>query len=285
MTSPASPSAESSHCSVCGGLEVVVRRGDEFAWAEVCPACQGGVCARCGGRGYTLVLREREPPTAVPCACRTVRERARLFTDARIPARYVDARIENFQDLGEPSLRAAKLRFLRHVQKVEPGIRGIGLSGPVGTGKTHLMCGFVRDCTLIYGVPARFIEFTHLLTELKRGYEEQRSGLDLIEPLIDVPVLVIDELGKGLATEWQLGILDELVSRRYNRGASLFFTTNFPFEARPVPSGRGSRDAFAATALSDRVGPRIFSRLCESCDLLRMEGDDYRATRARGAHG
>jgi DNA replication protein DnaC len=206
------------------------------------------------------------------------------YNEARIPARYAGARIETFEERREPSLREAKLRFLRLAQKMEPGVRGIGISGPVGTGKTHLVCGLIRDCALVYGLQARFVEFTHLLTEIKRGYDENRSGIDIVQSLVEVPILVIDELGKGLATEWQLGVLDELVSRRYNRGATIFFTTNFPFVARPVPSGARHRDVFGATTLADRIGPRVASRLEEMCDFLRIEADDYRTSTARGAH-
>ena len=109
----------------------------------------------------------------------------------------------------------------------------------------------------------------------------------LIDPLVEVDVLGIDELGKGRATDFEATVIDEIVSRRYNAMRPVLATTNFePGEAR----GRATGNAAAAQlglerppTLRDRVGDRVYSRLRETCDFVPVRGDDYRARhRGRG---
>ena len=90
------------------------------------------------------------------------------------------------------------------------------LHGPVGRGKTHLMVGLLRELVFRHGVEVRFIEFSRLLSILREGYSSGRSDAGVLSELAAVPVLAIDELGKGRLTDWELAIIDEVISRRYN---------------------------------------------------------------------
>jgi hypothetical protein len=45
-------------------------------------------------------------------------------------------------------------------------------------------------------------------------------------------------------------------------------------------SVRSYRDMLTEETLSDRVGPRIYSRLLEMCALVELEGDDHRGQNA-----
>jgi DNA replication protein DnaC len=94
-------------------------------------------------------------------------------------------------------------------------------------------------------------------------------------------VLAIDEMGKGQNTPFETAIVDELVSRRYNAAATTLATTNYPpgqRTGRAVPNLASPSDT---PTLSDRVGPRVFSRLKEVCDFVPVLGDDYRLRRRR----
>jgi DNA replication protein DnaC len=255
--------------------------GKTGAVAKRCPVC-AQQCPHCNGTGYLFTDDENGAPTSTPCECRDWDRRIALYNAARLPRRYAGAGLEPpaTTDVND-SVKAARIACYKLTADFRPGDMGIGLSGPVGTGKTHLMAGIVRALTLDNAVPCRFIEFTHLLSEIKQGYEQGQGETEIIADLATVPVLVIDELGKGLSTEWQTTILDALISRRYNLEVTTLFTTNFPYEAAAsTPSTRG-RDEFKHASLSQKIGTRMASRLREMTTWLEVEAPDYRVAQGQ----
>ena len=129
-----------------------------------------------------------------------------------------------------------------------------------------------------HGVPCRFIEFSRLLSILKEGYSSGKSDAGLLGDLADVPVLAIDELGKGRLTDWELTIIDEVVSRRYNALGCTLATTNY-MPGTPTgaaPPNLSTTNQLTQT-LGDRVGDRVYSRLMQLVDFLEVEGKDHRA--------
>ena len=169
------------------------------------------------------------------------------------------------------------------LQNYRPGEenRGLVLHGKVGRGKTHLMVAMLRELVFRYGVTVRFVEFSHLLADLKSGFDHGLGAARLIDPLVKVDVLAIDELGKGRNTEFEGTVLDELVSRRYNAAGTILATTNYDPDANPT--GRATANAAevamgakAPPGLVDRVGPRVYSRLLEMSDFLEVDGPDHR---------
>jgi len=133
--------------------------------------------------------------------------------------------------------------------------------------------------TLERGISCRYIEFMQLIFDLKKDFAEGRWESSTLSPLLSVEVLLIDELGKGRNSEWELAVLDELVSSRYNSGRTLLATSNYlpranPGVAVPVTMEGGMR---IPGTLDERLGDRIFSRLTEMCQFMEIVGDDYRA--------
>jgi DNA replication protein DnaC len=154
-----------------------------------------------------------------------------------------------------------------------PNGAGLVLHGKVGTGKTHLMSAILRRLCLENGVQARFVDFTHLLSDIKQGYDRGRGQSDVLAPVTQIPVLGIDELGKGLTTDWQASILDEVISRRYNNRLTTYFTTNLQLPDQGYTADRGT--------LNERIGERIYSRLKQMCIFVHVVGPDARDTKVR----
>ncbi|MCB9506477.1 MAG: ATP-binding protein [Myxococcales bacterium] len=261
-------------CTKCSGQRYVTRAGAAQAEALRCETCFS-VCSTCDGRGYSFVSDWTGALVASPCDCLELDARIALYNGAQLPRRYATAGLTAGTEDVNDSVRAARVECYKRTVGFTVGDRGVGLTGPVGVGKTHLMAGLIRALTLENGVPCLFVEFTHLLAELREGFERGAGAADAIARAVDVPVLVIDELGKGLSTEWQMATLDELVSKRYNSQVTTCFTSNFSV-ARPARSGPTSRERFESASLEDRIGARMASRLAEMCDIIAIDGPDYR---------
>lgn len=221
-------------------------------------------CARCQNRGFLFEPDAAGYSRAVPCVCESLRLRVRFFNEAGLPARYRDATLEGFHPA--PFQRAAHQKAYAFARELTEGRRGLLLYGSVGTGKTHLGVAILRQLIVRRGIRARFVEFKHLIADLREAFADVGRGSGLMRPLVDVPVLLIDELGKGARREWEQDVLDELISRRYNARRTTLFTTNYPVGGA-APAGE---------TLEDRIGIRIASRLDEMCDKVVLNGEDMR---------
>lgn len=270
-------------CRTCGG-EGFVTSAEDRARAAPCEHVRR--CARCAGDGsFTEINADGHAVSGVcPCGARNIRRRVDLYNAASLPARFHHKDISAFDHSG--GRFAVKQLYVELQDSFEPGAQGVGLTGAPGVGKTHLMTALARYLTLHRGLRVRFVDFAHLLSSLKEGYAAKRSEADLIGPLVGVDVLFIDELGKGRGSDWELGIVDELVSQRYNRGLSIFFATNYPFVPTTYSANANDvawdRTQGAAESLADRVGARIWSRLQEMCRLEKIGGNDVRPALGRG---
>ncbi|MCA9568843.1 MAG: ATP-binding protein, partial [Myxococcales bacterium] len=204
------------------------------------------------------------------------------FARARIPARHALSTRASFKPAG-PRQAAVMVGVSRWLEGYAPGEdnRGLVLYGQVGRGKTHLMVAMLRELVFRYGRTVRFVEFSHLLADLKSGFDHGLGAARLIDPLVAVDVLAIDELGKGRNTEFEGTVIDELVTRRYNAAATILATTNYAPDAPATGRATANSAAVAleaapAPSLVDRVGPRVHSRLQEMCDFLEVDGPDHR---------
>jgi DNA replication protein DnaC len=276
---------ESTSCDECGGAGYVVEPAlGAAARARRCTCRQ--VCPRCGGTGYTLVPAGGTM-VAQECSCRHVDERIGLFNEIGIPAAVARSSFDSFRewspDHGKGKSTAEE--FARKFRRDQP-TRGFLLYGRPGGGKTHLLCATLRYLALEKGVGGRYVEFMLLLSDIRAGFDERRSHMDILRPLLQVPVLAIDELGKERGTEWERSMLDELISRRFNSGLATLFATNYFLEPRAVAEEPGrvvrtrspefQRDA-EALSLAQRVGDRVYSRLNEMCAFVKLDpGMDLR---------
>lgn len=279
---------EGDNCPICGGEGVVTRAGRELAEAALCSHI--AACGTCGGSGFAKGRDEGGYEVVRPCAAEGLRRRVGLFNGAGVPAAYHGSKLDTYQARGgnQSEIVFQFLHLYERLQvsvlpggKLAPRTRGIGLSGPPGVGKTHLLTAMARDLVVNLGVAVKFSDFSSLLWNLKAGFDAGRGTGELLQPLIDAEVLFIDEMGKGRATEWELTVVDSLVSERYNRSLTTFFATNYPFRAGDAASfnaagGRGRAEP-RLEALADRVGDRVYSRLQEMCQLLVLTGPDSRA--------
>ncbi|QAT84028.1 DNA replication protein DnaC [Corallococcus coralloides] len=292
--------ANGEACGQCGGRTYLIERRGELATARVCPCSVD--CPMCGGRGHRLVQKEgtfsakvgpRTYEVLEPCVCTLRRTRVALYNDVQMPGVMAHASFDNYRPFNESQDRGRGVAMHFANQYVKGATnKGFVLSGPVGTGKTHLVAATLGHLVLELGVKSRYVEISLLYATIRRGFQDGKSGGEIIGPLSEVEVLAIDELGKGRGSPFEMETLDELIARRYNAGRTTLFATNYSLEPErkgarsSAPSGyRATDDARSAMKdaelLRERVGERIYSRLCEMCTFVELPRDtpDRRRTR------
>jgi DNA replication protein DnaC len=272
------PTSGQPDCPRCKGAGIEVRAAGEVARAKVC-ACVP-VCPVCDGTGRVDLLENGHAAVA-RCRCRMLHDRATLFDRAQIPARHARSTFESFDKNEGTGLGFTKV--WAWLQQYKPGTenRGLVLWGKVGRGKTHLLVALLRELVFRHGVETRFIEFSRLLLLLKEGYEKGVSDAPVLAELSETPVLAIDELGKGRLTDWELRVIDDVVSRRYNAMTCTLFTSNYtPTAATGAAPTNLSTGVELAQSLGDRVGDRVYSRLREMGTFVELGGPDYRDLRS-----
>ncbi|MBV9436188.1 MAG: ATP-binding protein [Acidobacteria bacterium] len=238
-------------------------------------------CTQCGGSGWrTLPASGDKPQSVVKCQCRVGNWTERLLKKARIPARYEHCTLSNF-DSDFPganrSLAAALFQANRFVEEYPVETTGLMLLGPIGVGKTHLAVGVLRELVLQKNASCLFYDYRELLKEIQNSYNAtvQTTELEILKPVFETEVLVLDELGAVKPTEWVWDTVSHILNTRYNDKRTTIITTNFD----DLPPGRG-RTPLERTSredtLGDRIGERMRSRLREMCRVIEMQGSDFR---------
>ncbi|HET7711375.1 MAG TPA: ATP-binding protein, partial [Thermoanaerobaculia bacterium] len=166
-----------------------------------------------------------------------------------------------------PTLKTAKTRMQEFVDlwpATDEG-RGLLLMGPCGTGKTHLAVAALLEI-INSGKPGRllFSNFQDLIQEIQASFDsdEVPSKSEILRPLLEADLLVLDELGSQKPTTFVQDILYYVINSRYNDERTTIFTTNYTDS-----SAEGKEEN-----LTQRLGVRLRSRLYEMAALVSLSG-------------
>jgi DNA replication protein DnaC len=244
-------------------------------------------CKLCGGSGWKQITPPPPPgrEMATKCDCQLRLFGARLLEQSRIPKRYQHCDFENFEHLGSfASLQPALVAAKGFVAEYPMEKTGLLLIGPIGVGKTHLAVSIVKQLTTTKNTRCLFYDYRELLKEIQNSYNAsvQATEMEVLRPVFEAEVLVLDELGAVKPSEWVWDTVSHILNTRYNEEKTTVITTNF----RNLPPGGGDTERAqgygAASRLSreetlgDRIGERMRSRLHEMCRIVRVEGEDFR---------
>jgi DNA replication protein DnaC len=220
------------------------------------------VCEECFGTGTKL-----DPVKgAIPCPCRRPDRFKKVLAAARIPPRYTKCSFNTFKSAPGTSQDNALLLAQKLVNDF-PVDRGLLFMGPAGVGKTHLAVAIIRGL-IEKGFAGVFCEFGSLLKEIQDSYNpiSKSSELKVLAPIYQTDVLVLDELGATIPTDWVRDTMYQIINKRYNDQKLTIFTTNYS----------DARSSDKEQVLEDRIGTRLRSRLYEMCKKVVMDGGDYR---------
>ena len=145
--------------------------------------------------------------------------------------------------------------------------------GRHGVGKTHLAVAILKDVIRTKGARGYFYETRELLKLVRDTYNNggDATEMDVLRPVLDADLLVLDDLGAEKTSEWVQETLGLVVNTRYSERRPTIFTTNLVDSPNPED----------LNSMIVRIGARTRSRLFEMCEWVEMDGAD---TRQVGVH-
>jgi DNA replication protein DnaC len=245
-------------------------------------------CPHCDGTGWKAVEVEAIR-RMTRCDCYGLERAELLLRQAHIPERYEHCAFENFDiRRGNQSLQWAKLNAENFVKEY-PTDFGLLFVGTTGVGKTHLAVAVLRELILRKGVECLFYDFHDLLKAIRDSYNpiSQNSELSVLQPVLDVEVLLLDELASWNPSDWVKETLQHIINSRYNHKKVTLITTTLPLGEtagrREVRTPSGEVVPNVELTLN-QLGVTLRSRLYEMCKLIEMSSDDYRKAIKQAAY-
>ena len=198
-----------------------------------------------------------------------VLERERELRDERLfihykqeaPERFFKESLDTYKaDDDEKRNALAKARLF--VQAVKcGGFQTLIFLGNVGTGKTHLACGIIRECGGLYRLASAIVE------ELRRAksFNADKTEAKILDAYGKTSLLIVDEIGWGAVAAEEQYMLYQIINERYNRRKSTVLISN------------QTKKEFL-----QYIGIAAADRLTESAQVVELTGKSYRAIMRQG---
>ncbi|EMB27511.1 hypothetical protein HMPREF9727_02227 [Treponema denticola MYR-T] len=198
-----------------------------------------------------------------------VLERERELRDERLfihykkeaPERFLKESLDTYKtDDDEKRTALAKARLF--VQAVKcGGFQTLIFLGNVGTGKTHLACGIIRECGGLYRLASSIVE------ELRRAksFNADKTEAKILDAYGKTNLLIVDEIGRGAVAAEEQYMLYQIINERYNRRQPTVLISN------------QTKKEFL-----QYIGIAAADRLTESAQVVELTGKSYRAIMRQG---
>lgn len=128
--------------------------------------------------------------------------------------------------------------------------------GEYGTGKTHLAAA-ISNKLIDEGIPVLFDTFTDHLNKLKAEFDS--GSRKYLQQMKEIPMLVLDDVGKEKQTDWTRSVMFDVINYRYEHMTPIVITSNL-----------------STKQLEEYLGGACYSRMCEMCKGVKTTGGDYR---------
>lgn len=139
------------------------------------------------------------------------------------------------------------------------------LTGPAGTGKTHLAIALlvndILNTPMGVSLPVAFTSMINLLSRIKATFSKSASETeeDIVSYFCKVPNLYIDDIGVEQATDWALARVYQIIDYRWSNELRTVFTSNFDLNQ-----------------LAEKMDVRISSRIGGMASVISLTGADRR---------
>ena len=183
------------------------------------------------------------------------REKLERYEKSGVPERYFKESLDTYKITNEMQATAAKAatNFLHAVKCGE--FKSLVLIGSAGTGKTHLACAIIREAGGKYRTAPDIVE------EMRRAksFTANDTEADIIDYYSHISLLVIDEIGRGIAATDEKYMLYQILNARYNTRKPTVLISNF-----------------TKSDFLQYIGVAAADRLVESAEVWELNGESYR---------
>ena len=271
-----------------GAIELDEHKADELARAEreiaICEKCIGLPCARGDTARPFIHIEEgfdkkrraviRYGLCKYQKAQNKMKRLDKAFKAAKIPPQYRDKTFSDYKVTADNStaVKAAK-NFLQNQQG------GLFFFGNPGTGKTFL-ASIVTQEFLKSNKSVIFGDVPTLLEVLRGSFDDKNTKItDLMDDLSTVDLLVLDDLGTEIPTEWAVERIYSIINQRYNAEKPVIVTSNLELgklawrlnHPKKTYNQKDDDEKFPNVN-----GDRIISRLVGMCERIELTGRDWR---------
>jgi len=245
-------------------------------------------CPICGGIGFIFTEKGAKK-------CKCTYEGFNVGKYLNIPRRFWDADIKKVRQSLDAKNWQTLYGYIKDFKTFYRKGIGLLLVGEQGVGKTYIASALLKLLYEVFKVRGYFADTKELSIRLRESFSEN-GGSQLVEFLAKVPLLVLDDLGNEVLSDWYREILVSLISRRYNERKVTFITTNYypsylvgslggrevagrgvKVIDRSKPSGLPKTGVFTEDRLLDkRLGSHVVSRIGEMTIPIVVSGRDKR---------
>jgi DNA replication protein DnaC len=204
------------------------------------------------------------------CDCWRTVVAGKNLADARIPPKFAKAELDTYKPDTDSQRDALRLSR-RFVEAFPAEQKGLVFHGPTGVGKTHLAIGLLKAVIRDKGARGYFFQTTELLRLVRETYNRavDETEMDVLRPVLEADVLVLDDLGVEKTSEWVHETLGLVINARYNARRATIITSN-------LVDAVDENDKNFINSFMLQLGVRTRSRLLEMCEWVEVLGADIR---------
>ena len=219
------------------------------------------ICTACGGTGYV---------GAVMCGC--LRELCRQEQKKELSSilggkeRFEHFRLDVYPDAVDPALGVSPRTLMQcilqsaqhYARTFSPASGSILMLGATGLGKTYLSACIARVVS-DRGFSVTYETAVRTFADFEAAKFGEKAGHDPTARYFGCDLLILDDLGTEMTTQFTVSALYQIVNTRLQAGRATIISANLP-----------------AQELERRYGAQTASRLLGSYELYQFRGSDIR---------
>lgn len=163
--------------------------------------------------------------------------------------------------------REAWVLCKQKVAKFPQEQKGILFTGSSGIGKTHLLCGILHELSL-RGGECLYARMKPIYRRAKETFNGFGNMKEIITPLMETEIVVLDDLGAEKISEWTLAVLEDVIDTRWSNKLLTFSAMNYNEDIWMREVSQKPRWEIQSE--------RIWSRLHGLCEVVSVMGPDGR---------